>query len=83
MLIRLFYMCRIGGMTHLQKAIDAVGNASKLARELGVTPQAVIFWKNGERRVPAEHCPAIERLSGVRCEDLRPDVEWSVLRQAV
>ena len=36
-------------------------------------------------RVPAEHCPAIERATGgkVRCEDLRPDVDWSVLRDGV
>ena len=35
-------------------------------------------------RIPAEHCPAIERETGgvIRCEDLRPDVEWGVLRQA-
>ena len=28
--------------------------------------------------MPAEHCPRIERITGgsVRCEDLRPDVEW-------
>ncbi len=39
-------------------------------------------WANGVRRTPAERCPAIERATGglVRCEDLRPDVEWSVLR---
>lgn len=32
--------------------------------------------------VPAERCPAIERATNgqVRCEDLRPDVDWAVLR---
>ena len=36
----------------------------------------------GTRPIPAEHCPAIERATGgaVRCEELRPDVAWSVLR---
>jgi len=34
-------------------------------------------------KVPADYCPTIERVTGgaVRCEDLRPDVEWSVLRR--
>jgi DNA-binding transcriptional regulator YdaS (Cro superfamily) len=34
------------------------------------------------RTVPAQHCPAIERLTegAVCCEDLRPDIEWGVLR---
>ena len=56
------------------------GNA--LAREIGVTPVLVSQWANGVRRVPAERCPQIERATGgaVRCEDLRPDVDWAVLR---
>lgn len=39
-------------------------------------------WKNGGRQVPAERCPQIERATGgaVRCEELRPDVAWDVLR---
>lgn len=59
-------------------------NASQVAfaRALGVTPGAVSQWVNGLSAVPAERCPAIERATGglVRCEDLRPDVEWQVLR---
>jgi DNA-binding transcriptional regulator YdaS (Cro superfamily) len=37
------------------------------------------MWK-ARGRVPAEHCPSIEAATGIRCEDLRPDVNWSVLR---
>jgi len=35
-----------------------------------------------KRNEPAERCPQIEQATGglVRCEDLRPDVQWSVLR---
>jgi DNA-binding transcriptional regulator YdaS (Cro superfamily) len=42
-------------------------------------------WRNGIRPIPAERCPAIERATGgvVRCEDLRPDVDWAVLRGTV
>jgi DNA-binding transcriptional regulator YdaS (Cro superfamily) len=53
-----------------------------LAEKLGVTKGAVGQWKLPGRRVPAEHCPAIERLTegAVRCEDLRPDVDWAIVR---
>jgi DNA-binding transcriptional regulator YdaS (Cro superfamily) len=32
--------------------------------------------------VPADRCPVIERETGgaVRCEELRPDVDWAYLR---
>lgn len=55
---------------------------TELAKALGVTQGAVWQWTNGLSAVSAERCPAIERATGglVRCEDLRPDVQWSVLR---
>lgn len=66
----------------LQEALATVeGSPSALAAKLGdgVTRQNVEYWvKKG--RVPAEYCPAIERATSVRCEDLRPDVAWGVLR---
>lgn len=69
-------------MKPIQTAIDHMGNASRLARAIGVTTQAVCFWRAGARQVPAERCPAIEAATGglVRCEELRPDVRWDVLR---
>lgn len=53
-----------------------------VAMHLGVTKGAVGQWKLPGRRVPAEHCPAIEKLvlGKVRCEALRPDVDWAYLR---
>lgn len=53
-----------------------------LAHELGVTKGAVFQWTMEGRRIPAEHCPEIERLSGgeAKCEAMRPDVNWSYLR---
>ncbi len=69
-------------MTPIQKAINTAGNAHRLAIEIGVPPQSVFFWRNGDRRIPAEYCPRIELATHglVRCEDLRPDVNWGVLR---
>lgn len=68
--------------TPVERAIAALGSATALAQRLGVSSAAVGQWKNGERRVPAERCPEIERATAgaVRCEDLRPDVAWDVLR---
>jgi DNA-binding transcriptional regulator YdaS (Cro superfamily) len=48
-----------------------------LATKLGRSRQTLNHWK---KRIPAEACPDIERLTGVRCEELRPDVAWGVLR---
>jgi len=76
-----FYRCRIAGMKPIEIAIEAAGNAHRLAKGIKVPPQSVIFWRDGDREIPAEYCPRIEALTGVRCEDLRPDVQWSVLRQ--
>ena len=69
-------------MTPIQIAIQSAGNAHRLAIEIGVPPQSVLFWRDGDRRIPAEHCPKIEAATNglVRCEDLRPDVQWHVLR---
>lgn len=67
-------------MSNIQTAINTAGGAQALAELIAVPAQSVYFWRSGARRVPAEYCPAIERVTGVRCEDLRPDVEWGVLR---
>lgn len=56
---------------------------SSLASKLGMKNSVLVNqWANGVRQVPAERCPAIERATDgvVRCEDLRPDVDWGVLR---
>lgn len=60
------------------------GRGSKLAEDLGVTPTTVSEWAAAKKSVPAERCPAIERATDgrVRCEDLRPDVDWAYLRGA-
>lgn len=67
--------------TPLERAITAAGGMTELARKLGAKSHAVVYqWK--QTRVPADKCPDIEALTGVRCEELRPDVNWSVLRAA-
>lgn len=78
----------------LERAISAADGITKLAGMLGLKSHAVIHqWRLN--RVPAEHCPAIERATKtkaaekgdaslvVTCEELRPDVAWGVLREQV
>ena len=69
-------------MENIQTAITLAGGAKQLAQMIGVPHQSVYFWASGYRRIPAEYCPAVERVTvgKVRCEALRPDVDWSVLR---
>lgn len=67
---------------YLNKAIKLMGGLQEAQRTLGLnTYQAMQAWKR--TRVPAEYCPAIEKATAgtVRCEDLRPDVDWAYLRQ--
>lgn len=69
--------------TPIKQAIAIAGGMTALARVLNVKSHTTVYqWCM--TRVPAEYCPQIERITNglVRCEDLRPDVEWSVLRTA-
>lgn len=66
-------------MSPIEKAIDKAGGVGALADAIGVSASAPSMWRS-RGRVPAEHCPAIEQATGVPCEELRPDVAWSVLR---
>jgi DNA-binding transcriptional regulator YdaS (Cro superfamily) len=76
-------------LSPLQKACDAAGGSSRLAelltergRERGrsVSKASISRWKRD--RVPAEACPDIEAITGVKCEELRPDISWEVLRKS-
>lgn len=76
-------------MDALERAIKVAGGVGALASAIGVSASSPSMWK-ARGRVPAEYCPAIERVTReraetdeqvVRCEDLRPDVAWNVLRQ--
>jgi len=64
------------------RACVAAGGRGILAASLGVTRQAISGW--AATQVPAERCPDIERITrgAVRCEDLRPDIDWGVLRRS-
>jgi DNA-binding transcriptional regulator YdaS (Cro superfamily) len=64
--------------TPIARAIASTpGGQKSIAQALKIDRSLVSQWVTGRRPVAAEHCPTIERLSGVRCEHLRPDVLWT------
>lgn len=60
------------------------GEMARLAKFVKVAQPIVSFWVNGKRQAPAERCPEIEKFTKgkVTCEELRPDVNWAVLRNS-
>ncbi len=67
----------------VRRAVTMLGGPVATARTLNVKGhrhQTVQGWMRDG--VPAKYCPLIERATGgaVRCEELRPDIEWGVLR---
>lgn len=59
------------------------GTAVGLAKKLDVPATLISQWVNGLRQIPAARCPEIEKATDgtVRCEDLRPDIDWAYLRK--
>lgn len=68
----------------VKRAAALAGGYEGLAKLLGVTRGAVHQWTDEGRQVPAEHCPAIERItnSAVICEELNDKVDWAFVREA-
>ena len=69
-------------MTAISLAIQGAGGPAKVSRECCVSVQAVCFWRDGLRALPAEHCITLEKMNEgrIRCEQMLPDVDWAYLR---
>lgn len=73
----------------LSRAAKVLGGQAALASALGFSDRRNVSpYFTTARRLPAEHCPTIERATRaagevVSCEELRPDVAWDVLRMQV
>lgn len=75
----------------LNRAIAAFDSVAAFAEALPAATSSPHMWRS-RGNVPAEYCPAIERETRrlanergdpslmVACEALRPDVDWSALR---
>lgn len=59
----------------LDKACELMGGQGELADQLGIKSPSISEWRK-RKRVPAERCRAIERLTDGRvpCHELRPDL---------
>lgn len=69
----IYFLGRYNGAmrkTPKQRAIEAAGSVAALAGILGITRQAIEKWT----RIPAEQAYKIEKATGIRCHELRPDV---------
>jgi DNA-binding transcriptional regulator YdaS (Cro superfamily) len=79
----------------LAKACDVAGSQSALAVLIGgKVKQAHVFYWLETGRIPAQHCPTIERETRriaaekgdqslvVTCEQLCDQADWSVLRES-
>jgi len=62
-------------------ALQDTNVRAAISQRCGVSTQAISNWLS--RQIPAEHCPDIEELTGIRCEVLRPDINWQILRAKV
>ena len=67
------------------KTYFQTNSQADLAKALDVTPGAVNQWLSGTTKINEGRCIQIEASTNglVRCEDLRPDVAWGVLRGTV
>jgi DNA-binding transcriptional regulator YdaS (Cro superfamily) len=64
----------------LAEAVRRAGGQTQLASLLGVRQSTLREWLVVNGKPVAEKCPDIERHTGVRCEDLRPDVFGALSR---
>ncbi|RKS87300.1 YdaS antitoxin of YdaST toxin-antitoxin system [Orbus hercynius] len=69
-------------MSILQEAIKRTGSQRAFAKICGVSQPAVSNWLKGKSKIGEDKAMLVEiALDGeITCEELRPDVNWSVLR---
>lgn len=68
-------------MTPIANAIAQLGGPTAAGRLFDIVYQTPQQWIV-QGRVPAEYCPRIEQLTGIRCEELNDRVDWSLIRGA-
>jgi hypothetical protein len=54
----------------VEMVIETAGGMGPLARALGIKFQSIQKWK----KIPAERVAAVEEVTGISREDLRPDI---------
>lgn len=61
------------------------GTAKKLAEALGISTSYLSQMAHGDAQISIPRCVAFEDLTGgaVRCEELRPEVDWGRFRKVL
>lgn len=69
----------------IEHLITLMGTQQAAADKIGVRAPVLHAWRRGRQLVPCARCPIIERITAgqIRCEDLRPDIEWGVVRGSI
>lgn len=62
-------------MEVLKHALTQRGLLAATARELGVKSPTLIEWRDGDRPVPARHCPRLAAFLSIDRRTLRP-TDW-------
>lgn len=70
------------GMNLNEYLSSSRGGTTRLAESVGVAQPTVSRWSCGAKRPSVENCKRIEFATGgaVRCEELRPDLNWDHIR---
>ena len=67
-------------MNAIGEAIRLAGGPARVAGELGVSAQAVCFWRDGKRQMPADGLARLEHMCGARLRrwHFRP-ADWHLI----
>ena len=66
--------------SEIAKAVEILGSHAAFAKELGYDDRRNVWpWTSGDRMLPAEHCPPIERATkgACTCERLNDKTVWT------
>ena len=57
----------------------------KFRENLNITPSRLSHWRNGRAKPALDICPAIADLThgNVTIKDLRPDIDWDKIKDAL
>lgn len=61
-------------MEAIKKAVSILGSQQKMADSLGVSKQLISNYVNGRAKVTAANAKKIEELTGIKREEIRPDL---------
>ncbi|ACA30857.1 helix-turn-helix domain-containing protein [Histophilus somni] len=67
---------------NIKKTINLVGTQTKLAKLCSVSQPSISIWLKGGK-MDVKYIPSLIKATNgeVTPEDLRPDVDWEVIRQ--